>query len=246
MNFSNFIKKYILIGLAIFILNQIILPAKAQVAIPGLSNLTNPNFDFLISWKAINYVPADYKGKILPSKNSTIQISFDVLDSGKFINISKQQVEWYLNDNLIKSGVGLKSITFTASTNSNVIEILIPNYTDSKYSAAQINTIITIPIASPEIVIKAPYPNKNITIGDNLFQVLPYFFNINTLNQLKVDWEVDGVKNSGTADRQDILNLTTTSQGQAATGTNVGIKAFVQNLTNQFEFAQNYINLNIK
>jgi len=218
----------------------------AQVNPPILTSLTNPDFDFLISWKATNYVPADYKGKILPSKNSPVQISFDVLDNGKFVNIANQQIEWYLNDSLIKSGAGLKSILFTPISNSNVIEILIPNYNDTKYKAAELSAVITIPLASPEVVINAPFPNKSISIGDSSFQVLPYFFNINTINQLKIDWDVDGTKNSGQANRQDILNLTTTSQGQAAVGTNIGIKAFVQNILNQFEFAQNYINLNIK
>ncbi len=222
----------------------------AQVGAPPaqteLATIETPNFDFLVSWTATNYVPSDFKGKILPSKNSPVQISFDVLDGNKFVNIANQQVDWYLNDSLIKSGVGLKSIVFIPTRNTSIIDIVIPAYTDAKYNAAEINTVITIPMATPEVVIHAPYANKNISLGDNVFQVLPYFFNISNVGQLKVDWEIDGVKNSGEANRPDILNLTATSQGEAAAGANIGIKAFVQNLANQFEFAQNYINLNIK
>ena len=232
------------------------LSAKAQFNIPAEpAPPINPNFDFIISWRAVNYVPADFNGKILPSKNSPIQISFDILDldNGKFVDIAQQQIEWYLNDKLLKSGIGLKSISFPANSRyEHPIEIVIPNYNDDKYNkggynGAELNAVTSIPAASPKIVINAPYPNKTIPIGENLFQALPYFFNINTLNQLKIGWNIDGTEYyNDQANRQDILNLSTDTQGQAAEGANISIQASAQNILNQLELAKDYINLDIK
>ena len=250
------VRKYHLFAICLAILGLVsIFPAKAQFNVPELAPLISPNFDFIISWRAVNYVPADFSGKILPSKNSKIEISFDVLDldSGKFIDITQQQIEWYLNDAPLKSGVGLKSVVFPINSgNSRTIEIIIPNYSDSKYNkgkynGSELNVVTTIPVASPEIVINAPYPNKTISIGENLFQALPYFFNINTVNQLKIGWDVDGTEYSNEqASRQDILNLSATTQGQVAEGANFSIQASAQNLLDKLEMAQDYINLDIK
>ena len=250
MKILGFIKQY---GFHLFCLvlfgSFLALSANAQqlTKTPVLTMPTNPQFDYLISWRAVNYVPADYQGKILPAKNSTIEASFDVLDNGKFVDISKQNIVWYLNNNLLKSGVGLKTVRFSAAQNTDqVLDITIPNYQDAKYKIADVGTLITVPISSPQIVINAPYPGKAIRIGDNLFQALPYFFNITNPNQLKISWDVDGAQTAGQQGNADILNLTSATQGSAAEGANVGIKVTAQDQADIFSFAQHYINLDIK
>jgi len=252
------IKKYQFFIICLGLLGLIsIFPANAQiVGIPsGSSVVSTLNFNFIISWRAINYVPSGFIGKILPSKNSKIEVSFDVLDldNKKFIDISQQQIEWYLNNEPLKLGIGLKSVVFSANSGSDqTIEIIIPNYTDNKYNKGQyngsiLNAITSIPVASPKIIINAPYPNKTISIGENLFQALPYFFNVNTLNQLKISWDIDGTEYfNEQVNRQDTLILSTDTQGQAVEGANVGIQASAQNLLDQLELAKGYINLDIK
>jgi hypothetical protein len=251
MNTCSIKKSFFLICFVLSGLFFASLLAQAQTStfnFPALSNLaTNPNFDFLISWRAINYVPSDYQGKILPSNGSAIEISFDVLDKGKFVNISNQNIEWSLNNNLIKSGIGLKTIRFVATNNNDQrINISIPQYKDSKYQAADLGAVITIPLSSPKIVINAPYPNKIMGLGENLFQALPYFFNISNLGQLQFSWNVNGAESSNQTTNSDILRLTASSQGQAAIGTNTSITVSAKNSVNQMEFAQSYINLGIK
>lgn len=229
-------------------------PVKAQIddllkmtPLPVPAAPVNPEFDFLISWRAINYVPADYKGKILASKNSDIEISFDLLNKGKFIDISGQKIEWRLNNDFLKSGAGLKTIKFTAVKNRDqFVEISIPDYKDSKYKITNLGAVITIPLSSPEIVINTPYPKKKIGIGENLFRALPYFFNIADISQLKIDWNIDGLKPVGQINGTDILRFTASTKGQAAEGANVSIAVSAKNPADQLEFAQSYINLDIK
>lgn len=213
---------------------------------PVINLPTNPAFDFLISWRANDYVPANYLGKIMPSRNSSVEISFDVLDQGKFVDLSKQNIVWYLGDSVLQSGIGLKNIKFTASQIDPVISISIPNYKDAKYSTGDLEGLITIPTSVPEVVINTPYPGKSIKIGDNLFQMLPYFFNILNPNQLNIGWSVDGTETASQPGNADILNLTTASEGSPATGANVGIQVVVKNPANEIESAQSYINLDIK
>lgn len=73
--------------------------------------------EFLVSWRASNYVPADYQGKILPSKNSAVEIGFDVIDKNKIADLSRHNINWFLGDNLIRSGVGLKKIAVSLNNN---------------------------------------------------------------------------------------------------------------------------------
>ena len=220
--------------------------AQTTPKIPALTLPTNPNFDLLISWRATNYVPANYQGKIMPSNNSSIEVSFDALNQGKFVDLSKQNIIWYLNDNFLQSGIGLKSVKFTASQLNPVISISIPNYKDSKYSAGDIEGVITIPTTSAKVVIDAPYPAKAIKIGDNLFQALPYFFNVADLGQLNFNWNVDGSDVAGQSGNANILKLTTATEGSPVAGANTSINVTAQNPASNFEFARNYINLDIK
>lgn len=248
MGIYNFLKKYGF-SIATIILLGFGSATQAQLNLSStsVSLATNPDFSYIISWKALTYVPADYKGKILASDGSEIEISFDAVNNqGKIVDLSKQTIEWRLNNNILKSGVGLKSIKFTADKNADqVITITVPNYSDSKYKIAELNTSTTISLMPPELIIKSPYPNKTVAVGEKMFEALPYFFNISNIGQLNFVWEINGAKTANQTN-PSIMSVLITTQGQAAENANIGIKALVQNITNQFEFAQNYINLNIK
>jgi hypothetical protein len=245
----NLFKKYGILLVSLALLGSLFsFPAGAQTTpkIPTITLPTNPNFDLVISWRATNYVPANYQGKIMPSNNSSVVVSFDALDQGKFVDLSKQNIIWYLGDNFLQSGIGLKSVKFTVNQLNPVISISIPNYKDAKYSAGDIEGVITIPTTSAKVVIDAPYPAKAIKIGNNLFQALPYFFNISNLNQLNISWSVDGSDVSSQSGNASILNLTTATQGSPAVGANTSINVTAQNPASDFEFARGYINLDIK
>jgi hypothetical protein len=224
------------------------LPTKAQTAptLPSLALPETPDYNFLISWKANNYVPSDYQGRIMPSKNSEVEVSFDLLDKGTIIDISKQQINWNLNHRSLRSGIGLQSIKITFNSNSEqLLEIELPDYKDAKYKMAYLDYFIKIPGRAPEVVINAPYPNNIIKIGQNPFQALPYFFNITNLGQLKFEWSVDGQKQTN-SQYPHILGLDLSSLSQPQEGSNTSIEVFTQNLSNQLEFATQNINLDIK
>lgn len=70
---------------------------------------------FLVSWKPIVSAPNWYEGKLLPVKDSKVQISFELFDQdgsnkGRMINVAGSEVRWYVGTTLIQKGNGLQTI----------------------------------------------------------------------------------------------------------------------------------------
>src|SRR3989344_5475428 len=55
-----------------------------------LSSAQQSQPQFFITWRAQNYAPANYSGKILPAANSPVTASFEILNplTGKFVDLS--------------------------------------------------------------------------------------------------------------------------------------------------------------
>ncbi|MCL4437484.1 hypothetical protein M1513_00395 [Patescibacteria group bacterium] len=146
----------------------------------------------LITWKALNYAPANFEGKILPMQNSPIIASVALLQNGKFIDTSKMQIRWTVDNQLIQSGTGLQTIVFQEpdlgnnSNNSTDITVEIPNYP----SGSILNTISLTPVR-PQAIIDAPYPQDQFSNQEIIIKALPYFFNVNNLAGLSISWIVN-------------------------------------------------------
>ncbi|MBU6500455.1 MAG: hypothetical protein KGJ89_01325 [Patescibacteria group bacterium] len=163
---------------AIFAALLLIREARAQQSTP----------QFLVTWRANSYVPADYRGKIMPTTNSLINVSFELLVGGKPADISKQTVYWYLNDDLLAGGAGMQSIGFVPNgiTDTASIRIQIPNYATNL-----LVDNIDIPLVSPEAVIYSPYPNGSFSGNSLQVSAIPYFFNTTTPSSLNYSWTVN-------------------------------------------------------
>ncbi len=200
---------------------------------------------FLISWQAQSYAPSWYQGKIFPINKTSIQVSFELIDSSKLADLSKTKIRWYINGKLVKNendGLGIKSLKFIApdySGNNTEIRISIVDYRGSA-----LDRIITIPVVSPEVVIDSPYPDRKIDVNSSIFQAIPFFFNIKNTNDLSVDWSANGQKSQGSFDNPWSLNLKIDSQ--IPSGFEINIQSAVRNISNQLEFASKSIQLQIK
>lgn len=202
---------------------------------------TNP--EFLVSWRAINYVPADYQGKIFPSKSSLIEAGFDLVGGNKIVNLSRNEIRWLLDNELIASGKGLQSIKFnTKKSGGNEHSIRIEV---SDYKGEEIEHTFKILVAKPEVIIDTKYPSSQIPLGNYIFQALPYFFNINNISNLSFTWLANNQPVQGEAQNRDFLNLNLQSKDKPyETQLNVTITA--QNLFNQLELAIKKLNLVIR
>lgn len=193
---------------------------------------------FFVTWKAATYTPANYSGKALPTGNSLVTVSFEVLTNGKPANLSSQTVYWYLNNNLLQGGVGLQTLSLVTSPNSPdtlSLKIEIPNF-----GGSTLDKDISIPIVAPEAVVDAPYPDGEFSGTSAEVRAFPYFFNVQDPLTLSYGWNVNGAMPPGA---EDPTTLTTTINSDAPAGANLNISLSIQNPKNNSEAAAANINL---
>lgn len=202
--------------------------------------------EFMVTWKANNYVPSDYQGRVLSVDKTTIDIGFEIIDGGKIADLSKTEIFWHINNEFQKSGLGIKNSSFVAdrSRGNQLIEIIIPNYQPKGKEAVKLEKSLTIPLLKPEVVIDSPYPNNEIESGSNNFRALLFFFNItNPPSDASFSWSANGTKVEGVVENPDLLTLDTT---KLPVGSNFNLTLAVSNVFNELEFAKQLINLKIK
>lgn len=226
------------------------------IGIIGLTGLVSPiGFlafaqsapEFLISWRAVNYVPADYRGKILPSKSGRVEIGFDLIDKNKIADLSRRNISWYLDGDLLKSGPGLKTAEFTSSNNlDKAVRIAV-----SGYAASDLEETFLIPATEPEVIIDTKTPAKfarnqnSLPVKNYTFEARPFFFNVDSLSNLKFSWRVNNQPTEGTPANPEFLNLNLQSPGTPQE-TELGVAVGVTNLTNQLELASKLLNFVIR
>jgi hypothetical protein len=197
--------------------------------------------EFLTSWKANTFVDSAYAGKIFPVKGSKVNLAFELLDNNKIVDISKNEVAWFREGSKFESGLGKRIASLVLPTLSNKervdVKIIV-----RQYKGADIEKFITIPIASPEIVIDSPYPLNVIPAGLNVFKPLFYFWNTSSVNKLLVSW-VSGSEEAQELKGNNILQL---SVPDGATNTSLNLAVTAKNPEREFENASAVINLRIK
>lgn len=203
-----------------------------------------PNYTFLISWRSSNFVPSVYEGRVLPIKNSMVEIGFDLVDAtGKFVDVSKQKIQWNINYEPYQTGVGLKKIKlFISNSDKDVVEILMSNYTDSKYkTSSEVSQFATLSAFSPKAILHTSDPYRAFHIGENRVVAIPYFFNVNSINNLLFNWKVDGRKINN-----DLNLLSVDIPENNIINNDSGINLFIQNTNDKFEFVQKTFYFDIK
>jgi hypothetical protein len=153
-----------------------------------------------LTWRADSYAPADFRGKVLPTAYTKISAGVEVISNGKTADLARATVNWYLNDNLIAAGPGLRQITFNA-----------PEFENTVYDLrAEILGVgddflvktVEIPVVRPEVVIEAPFPDKKFSSGQIVLAAKPYFWN--SVADLIYNWKVNGQE---TADASGVLRV---------------------------------------
>ena len=218
---------------ALYILSSISSSAFAQTSI-----------QFLTSWQAQNYAPSWYQGKIFATRGVPIEISFEMLDKGKIIDLSKTIVRWYVNDKLVANednGLGLKTLKIIApdyAGHETNIRIAIVNY----LSGDTLYKNIAIPIVAPEAVINAPYADRKIGFGQSVFTATPFFFNVKNLDNLSVDWSTAEQNAGGQLSWSLNLNIEPTTPS----GSIINLSVAIKNALNELESAAKNIQLQLK
>lgn len=193
---------------------------------------------FLTTWRASSFVSSEYQGKILPSPDSNVLTALELVDNGKIADISTNDVSWFLNGKKFANGVGKKSAAFAVPKlfREERLEVKV---SVKQYKGADYETFITIPVVSTETVIAAPYPKNQVISGLYAFKPLFYFWNINSLDNLLLEWTAQDQTVRGLGGR-DILQL---SIPAAARQTALTLTLSANNPSNEYEFAKGSVGL---
>jgi hypothetical protein len=212
------VKKGILFGFFVFsaVLFFSLKSANAQTA-------SSPQF--LVTWKASNsYIPSFYQGKALPSPGSEITASLELISNGHVVDLSSQNIYWYLDEVLVGGGMGAQQVTFPpfgTPPSTLILEVDIP-----QYSTGYLIHTVNIPFVEPMAVIDAPYPNQEFSSNPLVVQGIPFFFYATSSDNLLFNWSVNGQTGSN-AENPQVADITLPQGTQS--GTTLGVSLSIEN-----------------
>lgn len=212
----------------------------ASLYIHAKSSAQNPP-EIIITWQAQNYAPPGFEGKVLPIRGTNVSAAIMLIEGGKIINLSQNEIRWFVNRGLENSGIGLAEINFKLSNIAPDSISLKAEIRD--YKGENLEKSIVVPLGKPELVITGYGPAKLIEAGKNTLNTLVYFFNINNLNQLLFGWSANSEKTKGESNEPDKLELDVSG---APSGATVDLNVTARNKLNELEFAEDKIELEIK
>lgn len=190
---------------------------------PAMAQQSGPRL--IITWKTNTYIPFWFKGKALPTANSSITASVELIDNGTRVDLSGQKVYWYVNSEFIAGGSGLRKINFNApSVAQNTIDLRVEL---PSYGSDQTNPVlktIEIPVVPPEAVIESPFPGGKFSSTSIGFKGWPFFFNVERSSRLNFSWSVNG-QSSQNLENPESLTVTLNSDAPSGSPVNVNFTA---------------------
>lgn len=147
----------------------------------------------MVTWSTPTYVPFWFHGKALPTANSSITASVELVDGGSIVDLSGQKIYWYVNDQFVNGGVGLQKVAFSAPSVANNImdlRVEVPSYKSSQANA--VLKTVEIPVVRGEAVIEAPFPDSQFSSDSLDLNGWPFFFNTKDSSRLKFSWSANG------------------------------------------------------
>ena len=158
------------------------------------------------------------------------------------MNITTQNIRKNgFNNELASNLPGIKQINFiTPNQKGGFIKVRVelPEY--------EVLKTIRIPIVKPKLVINAPFPKKEVYQNNFEVNLLPYFFNIPDIltekgpaEFLNVSWRIN--RNPAEPADEDPFKLKISVSSDEKI--DINIKAFVQNIANQLEIADEKVDI---
>ncbi len=233
-------------------------------------NILTPNGDTLsdsisatisdldLTWEASSQTPALYRGKALPTQNSTVIISALPLiyrpGTKILFNNNDLIFNWKLDNQLIaeKSGTGKLEFTlpidnYAGNYNSILLEVKTANNT------VFVSKNLTIPVVKPQSLIYLADPKSNLPYGNTLknliikpanlsFFVQNYFFNAQSDN-LEWQWFVNNEKLADKGEKPWLASLNLADSDQLYS---VQIQVSTKNPAYNLESTQSTFDLEVQ
>ena len=178
---------------------------------------------FWITWSAESYSDPGYEGKALPTNNTLINVSFELIQNGKAVTISRDEVRWFLDESPVKDALGVKEFSFhsTISSGAHSLRIELPGFK----GGSSLMKSIQIPVSSPEVILDAPYVKNAITSQDINLKALPYYFNVTQGGGLIWSWKVNNMSPEKAAGAPNKIKIEIPSGAPSGSQVFVKVKA---------------------
>jgi len=220
----------------------------SQTQTPSKSQ-TPENFLYL-SWESDGMVPIGYLGKALPARFAVIKVLVQPLiyssKNKTYFDSDDWSYQWYVNDNLMEEGKGLKEFRFRGSdwdkmTYKVTVKVLTP------LSETPFEKSIDINLAQPALYFKAA-GEKKISLGQYvtssqslILEAVPFFFASDDPSKLHYMWRVND-KRWMNFDNQKTLILPKAEEGEK----NYTIQLTIEDLRDIIITASAKINITLK
>ncbi len=187
--------------------------------------------DIILSWRAINFFPADFTGKAAASPFSPVEASVSFVENGKIQDISKSLISWKLDNKYLASGTGMQNATFNVQKSKGDFHILSVSISQN---SSELKESIIIPVGQQTIIIELPFPGNTIPSGnESTITAIPYFFNISSLKDISFFWQINNDKKSGS----NTISLNS-SASNISNQKIIEVTASAQKNNNPMEFAK--------
>jgi hypothetical protein len=187
----------------------------------------------VLTWRTTAYAPSDFQGKIFPTSNSYLTGSLLVLSQGKVVPLANQEVRWYVDDELVRSGTGLDSIAFRAPATLGAVNLR------AEVPGLDVLRTVEIPLVAPRVAIRSPYTGTFST-DSPVFRARGYFFNVVAGSDLVTAWQANGEAPSDT-DAPEFLKVSILPGTPANFSLNITL--FMKNPKNILEAARTSLGL---
>ncbi len=186
-----------------------------------------------ITWRADNYTPNDFEGRVLPSPNTPVTVSVEATIDGKLADLSKANIAWYKDGERFDFGPGLKETTFTASETDAGSHFVRATVSVNGATAEQ---TLRVPVVRPTAVLEVPYPDRAVPAESvaNLTSV-PYFFNASVITDFVFSWASGDLKQNSGSDNVLALKVGTPYTDSQRT---VTVNSYIQNRKDPFEIVK--------
>ena len=196
-----------------------------------------------LTWRAETYVPHGYGGKALPTQSSFVSAAFELIEGGKQADLSGRELRWFLDDALFTKGRGLKTTRFQATVGNDNSHFVRVQVTDGRNILFEKSA--EIPVVRPRVNIVPPFLENVIGRGAHEFSVVPFFFNVKSLDELLFAWTVNSQTPSAEG-ADEPSKLAVAVPGYIASGTPLVLSAFAANKNDQTERASKELRFSVK
>lgn len=210
----------------------------------------NPESFLYLTWESDGMIPIEYQGKALPARFAVIKVSVQPLiysaKNGNYLNSDQWSYRWYVNDNLINEGVGLKSIRFRPKDfNKNSYNVKVSILTSA--SSQPVEKTITINLAQPAVffrifgekkIVQSQYSGSGSLLQ---LEAVPFFFGGDDPKQLHYMWRINNERVSN-LDNERVLILPKAEEGEKS----YSIQLTIEDLRDIIIRASANININLK